>query len=241
MPIGMVQLVATLQNQSLMPADVTQNTFHVYCPVIEPSAAEANAMCSIIANDFYINASGQTKAIQAWLSAEVARTAAVHKVEAYYTQDLTGNTNLGSPISSLSFAMPAATDPNPLPEEVSVVLSYHADLTDVPVTEPNPTPPPAVIRPQQRRRGRIFVGPLGVLSGAVQSGDYRPAAAFRTDLGLALERVHGSIIAQAVGLLAVWSKADATGYPVVGCYVDNAWDTQRRRGLAPTSRTSNTF
>jgi len=35
----------------------------------------------------------------------------------------------------------------------------------------------------------------------------------------------------------VWSGVDATGRAVVRAWVDNEWDTQRRRGTTATERT----
>jgi len=36
----------------------------------------------------------------------------------------------------------------------------------------------------------------------------------------------------------VWSRTDEAVYPIVGGYVDYAFDTQRRRGQAPVARQS---
>jgi hypothetical protein len=39
---------------------------------------------------------------------------------------------------------------------------------------------------------------------------------------------------------AVWSSADDTAYPVIGAWMDNAFDTQRRRGVDATARDTRT-
>ena len=108
------------------------------------------------------------------------------------------------------------------PSEVALAISWQAT--------------PAIIVPLQRRRGRTYIGPLG--NGVVDSTPGSPnrpdptvvelwsaAGAYLTDDELDFER------------LCIFSRADDAGYEVSGGWVDNEWDTQRRRGQDPTSRT----
>lgn len=107
-----------------------------------------------------------------------------------------------------------------LPAEVALCLSYHAATV--------------AGQSQARRRGRVYLGPF------LQADD----ASGRPD-----NDIITMVLAQASHLLAeanasvtwewiVWSRAAAAGYEVTGGWCDDAWDTQRRRGPAPTSRTT---
>ena len=102
-----------------------------------------------------------------------------------------------------------------LPSEVALCLSYYAD--DEPSTN-------------GRRRGRIYVGPLNAFEAGV-----RPGPNMRANT-LAL----GSRLAQ-VGNAGntTWlmkSTTDNAYRKIERIGVDDAWDTQRRRGLAPSVR-----
>lgn len=106
-------------------------------------------------------------------------------------------------------------------EEVSVCLSYYAT--------------PVSGESAARRRGRIFLGPLAgnVLTAASTTSFSQPATAMR------------SAVASAAAVLAdqsepvqwcVYSPTDQIARRIVGGWVDNAFDTQRRRGRRATSR-----
>lgn len=103
------------------------------------------------------------------------------------------------------------------PGEVALCLSY-ASVDDWETSTP-------------RRRGRLFIGPL--VAGLV--GTARPGAPLIADLlelGEAFAAVGGADAAW-----HLWSPTDGVSAPIESISVDNAWDTQRRRGLEPTART----
>jgi hypothetical protein len=118
------------------------------------------------------------------------------------------------------------------PSEVACCLSYSAD------------PVPGVdIRSQ---RGRLYIGPLNTQAGetgAEEDVPERPGAAFMNTLLAAAQQLK-----TATGLVdAAWciyspklhhALAPVYSYGVTHAFVDNAFDTQRRRGCAPTARVS---
>lgn len=232
-----LQMVSRLPNISGLGEDTVENVLHVGFPA--PASPTEVVFCLGAFGNFWTTiAAGATDKIGSYISTEISRTAGACQILAYTTDDLTGATPMGSPVGTSSFTMPASTaGTTALPSEVAVVISYHGDLTDVPITEPNPTPPPAVIRPAQRRRGRMYIGPLGVGDDQMVSGHPRPWSVFRTDLGLAFKAMALAIDTNTTGTLSVWSKADAATWTVFAGWVDDAWDVQRRRGLAATVRT----
>jgi len=113
-----------------------------------------------------------------------------------------------------------------LPTEVAVCLSVHG------VFESG--------QPKARRRGRVYLGPLGVgtLNDA-GGGKTAVEPTFLTDMLDAYEAAWAGLTTAGLSH-AVWSSADNEAYPVVEAWMDNAFDTQRRRGIIATSRETRT-
>lgn len=107
-----------------------------------------------------------------------------------------------------------------LPSEVALCASFHA---------------PAVSGlSQAHRRGRVYIGPLAPSANNTAEG--RPLAAFRLCLARSLRDLIAASLAQLDWSLAVYSPTLDTASKVEAGWVDNAFDTQRRRGENPTSR-----
>lgn len=88
-------------------------------------------------------------------------------------------------------------------------------------------------RNQPRSRGRLYIGPLKATAVDTAQSVTRPSKALRDSIAAAAENVLGTT--ENVTWCLV-SQADAQAKEVTGGWVDDAWDTQRRRGLAPTER-----
>jgi hypothetical protein len=124
------------------------------------------------------------------------------------------------PFAEVVWNMGAAPSGNPLPSEVAICLSMQG--------------PRSAGFPQARRRGRVYIGPLA--DGNNTAG--RPTAASSTALANNVLTLKNTINALPSGAsLAVWSGVDSAAVEVTNGWIDNAFDTQRRRGLAWTSRT----
>lgn len=104
-----------------------------------------------------------------------------------------------------------------LPSEVAACLSFRAELVSG--------------QPAARRRGRVFLGPLNAGAGP-GSG---PDGGFRSDVARAATELLDKNTANCSW--GVWSRVDGAVRTVVAGYIDNAWDTQRRRGTEATVRT----
>jgi hypothetical protein len=101
--------------------------------------------------------------------------------------------------------------------DVAVCLSYYAEFN----------------RP--RHRGRLYV-PCGPAS-------ISPAAASVNSTQMAKVGDLATVLANAGGVDVDWSvfsRMDNTSRPVTNWFVDNAWDTQRRRGVKSTARITGT-
>jgi len=125
-----------------------------------------------------------------------------------------------APVLIGAFAFSAAPTGNPLPPEVSLCGSFQA--------------PPASGIPQARRRGRIFLGPLNI--GTI-AGTGRPTPGSVTILRNALEALRVASAAAATWEWSVFSTKNLVNYSITNGWVDDEYDTQRRRGRLPVVRT----
>lgn len=118
----------------------------------------------------------------------------------------------GEAIRNLGLA-PAST----VNREVAICLSYYAGQN----------------RPRQR--GRLYI-PCSLIGQAPSSP--RPSAAAISSVAALVP-----ILAGLGGVdvdWVVWSRVDQEARKVTNWWVDDTWDTQRRRGLAATTRTTGT-
>lgn len=118
-----------------------------------------------------------------------------------------------------TFSFSAAPSGSPLPREVAICCSFQA--------------PKVSGESQARRRGRVFLGPL---DSATIGTDGRPDAACITAAAAFGETILSASQASTSWKWAVFSRVNNTGSEVSDGWVDNSFDTQRRRGDAPTTR-----
>jgi hypothetical protein len=86
---------------------------------------------------------------------------------------------------------------------------------------------------QARRRGRVFLGPLG--NNAVSSTTGRVASGAYTAIQTAAATLLGG---SGIGdwTWIIWSKASSSQVVVDNGWIDDAPDVQRRRGVDPSTR-----
>jgi len=213
------------QGTSGFPRDRYTNDFVLNMSTAIPNQAGADVMCDTIHDEFYAFLVGGNNLIETHYSNQIQR--GTDKMTVTFT-DLTGHLDgvgLGSPdfVSTHDLANASGS---PLPEEVSAVLSFKADTAGLLEVSGS-------TRPKARRRGRLYLGPLN--SGTIGTAG---AGVF---LALAFQ---GTILGAASNFLdqvpewSVWSRKDAAVHPVVDGWLDNAFDTQRRRGVRANGRTT---
>lgn len=209
-----------------IPRDAVENTMAWTGP--DDATAAINDVNDAL-HSLYVANNGFGHSVGGYLSSTLSRS--IHPtINLYHLTDLTGVTGIGTPVATrvLDAALPAPEVATNLPDEVSVCLSFHGDLAGL-VERSGST------RPANRHRGRIFLGPLttGVMGQDPDNHDVlvhsTPRQAFADAAGRILAGVFGAT-------WCVWSRTNAALYPVVGGFVDNAFDTQRRRGIRATSR-----
>lgn len=125
-----------------------------------------------------------------------------------------------APVNIGAFNFTVAPTGNTLPPEVSLCGSFQAVQ--------------ASGIPQARRRGRIYIGPLSVANLETTG---RPAATRVTLLRNALEALRVASAAAASWEWSVFSTRNLVNYSVANGWVDDEFDTQRRRGRLPVVRT----
>lgn len=137
--------------------------------------------------------------------------------------------NLGDPTPRVPFAtlpiVPAtATGVSVVPTEASIVLSFHGLFVSG--------------SPNARRRGRVYLGGLATAALAAGTNAAYPAVGPATITAIIGGAEDYLLDTDDAGLLwAVYSPTDNLAYPIVGGWVDNGVDTQRRRSVLATART----
>lgn len=235
MPI--IRAVVNFQSETELPEDVVQNVFHFAVPV-GPIEAGDIADIGAALNRFYCLDSGAGAGeVKVMDFMAAAGTSPGLPFVNYYNVGVGGVT--GSPIgfSELLGAGYNVTDA-PLPKEVAVCLSFHGDLTDVPESVPvDPAGPENDLRLASRRRGRIFLGNLALNAQVAETDGARVNPNLQRTLVLSAERLMNDADFATRGITwVVYSRKADVSHDVVGGWVDDAFDVQRRRGLAPSAR-----
>lgn len=219
-----LQAKVTLKSLSGIPADNVVNTFAFYKGTSIDST-ERSAIATAIADFYRSPGPSRTNCVADWLGWQLSRGAQACEIDIY--EAVTGG--MGSPLSSHTFTLNGDLSDSNLPAECAVTLSFHADLSGV-AEEAGAT------RPKARRRGRIYLGPL-TNAAVTNDSNHVPYvnATLMADVAAAAEQLIDDSAAAGVPW-AVWSRTDNLLRPVVGGWVDDAFDTIRSRGHSPTTR-----
>jgi hypothetical protein len=205
------------QGGSLLPEDRFVNVFHFHDPTLLPPDP-AGVTCTDIVRRFYTLSTTGGNSVSTFISNYVSRTAKLIWYNLLESEPRIPHEE------ALTLA-PALT--SGAPEEVAVCLSYQG--------APPVTP---------RRRGRIYIGPLSnstsCIAPATTTTPAKPADASAPQLVNTLVAAADRMMAEAVTAGLPWcirSTVPTENFvPIVSGHVDNAFDTQRRRGPAPTAR-----
>lgn len=125
-----------------------------------------------------------------------------------------------APVEEGTWAFSSAPAGNPAPPEVAVCLSFQGD--------------PESGVSQARKRGRIYFGPVET-SQIDTTG--RPASALRAQLISSADTLLTASNSAADWVWTVYSSVTGDSFPVTNGWVDDEFDTQRRRGRLATTRT----
>jgi hypothetical protein len=230
----------SLYNVSGLMRDVVTNQFAIQGTGLDFD--DRIAVAEAVA-DFYRGLeTGTQKALGQVLSPHLSRQAGSHWVDIYDLDGHLDGSDMGSPIYTYGFSLPAADGgQTALPNEVAVAFTLEAvEHANAPVNVPAGEPgPKGDIRPKARRTGKVYLGPLTSFwidpssQGDCVVDDYHRGMTF----GLFAQLRDDLSAIAATADLGVWSRADQTIRPVASVSCDNRFDTIRSRGSAPTART----
>lgn len=226
------KVVTTWARKSGILKDYVDFDFHVQ-PLsgADMTAGEWANVNSDISNFINTLAVGQTNAVFQYLSNVLKRTAASITTQAFKLPAAPGPT--GVAVFSGTISPAGGGGGNDLPAELAICLSFHGDYTLIPEHGAGGT------RPKARWRNRVFLGPItdfGTTPDGTTS-EILISSQCRTDLTKAAGKLQTALAGHGVNWVT-WSPTDWAAHPVVGGWVDNAVDVQRRRGIAATAKTT---
>jgi hypothetical protein len=224
----------SLINDSAMDQDLAINTFYHQATNVGTDEEEAEDIETAVRN-FYA-------AIDSMLSINVQSTNGL-RIKSYNHTDVPPRVPVRDTLGDVT---PGADF---LPNECAIVLSFQQD--------------PASGMNRRRQRGRVYIGPLSRASMEDGVGDARISAGAMSAIADGAVAHLQSFVGSASGSTFTWSvfsRSDALGlavgeagpateptysalqladgyHAVESVWVDNAYDTQRRRGLVATIRT----
>lgn len=149
---------------------------------------------------------------------------------------------LGAPVHVLPFTLrQLAQGTGDLPRECAAVLSYHSSLTGLAEDTPGGVAGPrGDAHPAARHRGRIYLGPLS--NNSLGAGTNGPGLSdnLRDVATKAAKQFLITAASTALEGLAwsVWSRTNNLLTPIIAGWMDDAFDTQRRRGILASVRTA---
>ena len=235
--MGSLKTVVTLGAASGLTEDNVVNTFAVETPNAA-SGADHGVIAAAFASLYNATAPGATMELRNYLGPQISRAANACSVDLYDIDGKLGGQPHGSPIFSVPFTLGAGMNQDALPEECALCVTLRGQgwenaLVEIPDDADADT---GKERPKQRRTGRFFLGPFISSVNGVTNGRSHPSAAMTANVRAAVLELADALVTGAGSYLAVWSKQDSALYRVTHVETDDAWDTQRRRGRAPTVR-----
>jgi len=204
-----------------LPEDVAINTF-----AFREGSDTTGDMIDDWTTDLvaFYNGTAGTGTIAQSLSTILSRSTNVCKIRWFEIVDAGPTVDLGPLITERVWTLGApAASTVPLPLEVAVCSSIIA----------NDTGPTSL--PLRRRRGRIYLGPLSTNILANSSSQPIVSAAFVAQV-VNRSAFLASAGSSTRGFWSVWSRAAGQLTTVARGFVNNEFDTQRRRQVAPTLR-----
>lgn len=222
-----------LAHKSGLPRDVCVNNFYFLTATTPATTAELDAIRDALIDFYNTVDAGSSRSIANNIGDTIDRGANKCQMKHY---DVTGHLD-GSIAGSFQllhgWTLGAKTAGyTSYPDEVAVCMSFHSTYASDPEFGPGGT------RPRARDRGRVYLGPW-TSGGSVADGTTNRLSISAGTRGMIAAAATRLIAAGATGPdWAVWSRKNATMDPVTGGWVDDAFDTQRRRGEDPVGRTT---
>lgn len=211
-----LQIRVRLPYRTGLPGDYTVNTWSV----ISGSASNADIHTAFV--NFYTDTGhGQSADLCHYLSQALSRSTNAGNIEQLEV-DLTTGLMTAAWDDTFTLNSPGSASV-PMPQEVAICTSFAAGG--------------GLGVDPRRRRGRVYIGPLNTLATGEDgtNGTCVLNDSISSDLSDSTKGLRDDLVALGAEL-CVWSRADQGMYPVVHGWIDNEFDTQRRRGIDSTHR-----
>lgn len=209
-----VQCVVSLPYTTNLPRDVSQTTWAFN--TADEDGPTLNAITAALVAFYNRVNAPQTQSVSRYMSPFINRMNC--SIDVYKIAE----GDMGPPIFTQPFVLGAPASPTALPLEVSLCTSFQGDkITSM---------------PQARRRGRTYIGPLNVEAINASAGAPRPNSTFINVLRTASALLHQDADAIDGVTWCVWSRTTGLLVPITNGWVNNEWDTQRRREARETDR-----
>lgn len=225
-----VRITAIFPSQSGLPADECMSTFH-FAAIGEVDVEPIGSFWVTQLQEFYdANTNFATASILGFASADLDSTA--FRLEIAPVVIATGDT---APQTLLPWTptTPANTG-DALPSEVALCCTFRT------LSPLNPELDPPVATAS--KRGRVYLGPFDADTADAALSYSRPSGPLIATVAEAAERLashsnaNGGDATAAQGNFCTYSRARRVMIVVDAGWVDNEWDTQRRRGHDATNR-----
>lgn len=211
--MAIIRCQVRLARKTNLPEDTVINTFHMS----GTPALATDAVAARFAGFYNLLPSAGALTIRQHLSTEMSTDALANEVRFYDLDEPEPRV----PFRTFRWTL-GVVSTTALPAEVAFALSFEAI--------------PASGFDQRNRRGRVYLGCLGQNTLEVISNVARPASGFRNTCLFALDTLRDNLNTDGFSL-GIWSETNLTFANADRAWVDDAFDTQRRRGASATSKT----
>jgi hypothetical protein len=211
MPVSLLAQVS-LENDSLLPEDRVVNTFSF--TAVDDQVGTLADIKTRLTTFYQTNPPLRSNSVKDMLSSTLNLT--LGRLKIYNRADLKPR----APKLDTDFPLLPGSTGAAFPNEVALVLSFRGPT----IAGGNP----------QRRRGRVYIGPLATVYSELVNSDVRPNLLAQQILSESAARLMNTTTLSTVWV--VHSEVNGNDVSITQGHVDNAYDTQRRRGRAPTSR-----
>lgn len=209
-------------------SEQSQNTWYVqWNGGGAPTLADLDHILGVIKGFYHTPDGSHGFTVERFLGPRVTTDVNAQAAIMYLLPDAPGHT--GPPVRELDWTRDSI--PNvPLPEQLAVAVSYHADLTGIPEHA-------GTARPASRRKGRFFVGPLSTQS--LGAGEVDGHVTVNGQFIDTLKGRASVVVSSLLGTTWSWvvfSKSTWTAQVVEGGWVDDRFDIIRRRADAERNK-----
>jgi hypothetical protein len=224
-----VLAAVVLNHVSGLARDEVVNNFVFHTPTTPPSTTELDNIRDALVSFYNDVASGASASMGTYIGQSISRST-LPNIKFYLLDGHLNGSAHGSPIridTFPSFDSPGGSDD--MPAEVAFCLSFHAPFFSDPEFSGS-------TRPRSRDRGRIYLGPLIRSTASTSSTTHitRPHTTFQADVLFAGAALRDDTDSN----WCVWSRVGGMVQTITTVMVDDAFDTQRRRGERPSAVTT---